>query len=199
MLAGARVEKDEYEKEHPSDFALWKAPTAGEPSGDTALGPGGPGWHIECSAMSMKYLGETFDIHTGGSDLVFPHHANEIAQSEGATGKPFVHYWMHCEHLMVEGKKMSKSLGNQYTLSDLIKKGYQPDVIRYVLASVPYRKQLNFTEDGLKQAAASIERLRNFRLRLKTDPLASGSNPEIEALIKAGVAGFEAGMDDDLN
>src|SRR5258708_10667946 len=140
IMAGARIEVDEYEKESPSDFALWKAPKAGEPSWDTALGPGRPGWHIECSAMSMKYLGETFDIHTGGTDLVFPHHANEIAQSEGATGKQFVRYWMHCEHLMVEGKKMSKSLGNQYTLRDLLEKGHTPDAIRYVLASVSYRK-----------------------------------------------------------
>jgi len=199
ILAGARVEVDEYEKEHPSDFALWKAPKPGEPSWDTALGPGRPGWHIECSAMSMKYLGETFDIHTGGTDLVFPHHANEIAQSEGATGKTFVRYWLHCEHLMVEGKKMSKSLGNQYTLGDLAKKGYRPDAIRYVLASVPYRKQLNFTEDGLKQAAASIERLRNFRLRLETDPLAEGENESIAVTIREAVAGFEQGMDDDLN
>ena len=149
--------------------------------------------------MSMKYLGDTFDIHTGGTDLVFPHHANEIAQSEGATGKPFVRYWLHCEHLMVEGKKMSKSLGNQYTLRDLDAKGHKPDAIRYVLASVPYRKQLNFTEDGLKQAAASIERLRNFKLRLETDPLPPGENEAIAASIRQAVAGFEQGMDDNLN
>ncbi len=199
ILTGARVEVDEYEKESPSDFALWKAPKPGEPSWDTALGPGRPGWHIECSAMSMKYLGETFDIHTGGTDLVFPHHANEIAQSEGATGKQFVRYWLHCEHLMVEGKKMSKSLGNQYVLGDLDAKGHRPDAIRYVLASVPYRKPLNFTEDGLKQAAASIDRLRNFRLRLQTDPLPEGENEGIAETIRNAIAGFEEGMDDDLN
>jgi cysteinyl-tRNA synthetase len=199
IKAGARVEVDEYEKEHPSDFALWKAPKEGEVSWDTPFGPGRPGWHIECSAMSMKYLGETLDIHTGGADLVFPHHANEIAQSEGATGKPFVRYWLHCEHLMVEGRKMSKSLGNQYTLRDLLAQGYQPDAIRYVLASVPYRKHLNFTFDGLHQASASLERLRNFRLRLQTDALAEGDNPQIAALLAAAVRSFEDAMDDNLN
>jgi cysteinyl-tRNA synthetase len=199
IRAGARVEVDEYEKEHPSDFALWKAPKPGEPSWETALGPGRPGWHIECSAMSMKYLGESFDIHTGGSDLVFPHHANEIAQAEGATGKPFVHFWLHCEHLMVEGKKMSKSLGNVYSLRDLQEKGYRTDAIRYIFASVPYRKQLNFTWDGMQQAAASLDRLRNFRLRLQTDPLPEGENETLAANIRNAVTGFEEGMDDDLN
>jgi len=198
-IAGARVEVDEYEKEHPSDFAVWKAAKQGEPSWDTAIGPGRPGWHIECSAMAMKYLGETFDIHTGGSDLVFPHHTNEIAQSEGASGKTFVRYWLHCEHLMVEGKKMSKSLGNFYTLRDLLAKGHAPDAIRYLLSSVPYRKQLNFTEEGLHQAVASLERLRNFRLRLQTDRLPQGDNDRLAEVIRKAVEGFEAALEDSLN
>ncbi len=129
---------------------------------------GRPGWHIECSVMAMKYLGETLDIHTGGVDLIFPHHENEIAQSEGLTGKPFVRYWLHSEHLSVDGQKMSKSLGNFYTLRDLVERGYAPEAVRYLLASVPYRKKLNFTFDGLNGAATSIERLRNYKLRLVT-------------------------------
>jgi cysteinyl-tRNA synthetase len=198
-IAGARVDVDEYEKEHPSDFAVWKTAKQGEPSWDTAIGAGRPGWHIECSAMAMKYLGESFDIHTGGSDLVFPHHTNEIAQSEGATGRTFVRYWLHCEHLMVEGKKMSKSLGNFYTLRDLLAKGYAPDAIRYLLAAVPYRKQLNFTEEGLHQAQASLERLRNFRLRLETDRLPEGENDRLAEVIGKAVEGFEAALEDSLN
>jgi cysteinyl-tRNA synthetase len=149
--------------------------------------------------MAMKYLGESFDIHTGGSDLVFPHHTNEIAQSEGATGRTFVRYWLHCEHLMVEGKKMSKSLGNFYTLRDLLAKGYAPDAIRYLLAAVPYRKQLNFTEEGLHQAQASLERLRNFRLRLETDRLPEGENDRLAEVIGKAVEGFEAALEDSLN
>ena len=152
-MAGARVDVDEYEKADARDFALWKAPKEGEPFWETAIGPGRPGWHIECSVMAIKYLGETLDIHAGGIDLVFPHHENEIAQSESLTGKPFSRFWLHAEFLMVEGQKMSKSLGNYYTLRDLLEKGYAPEAIRYLLASVPYRKQLNFTFDGLKSAA----------------------------------------------
>jgi cysteinyl-tRNA synthetase len=199
ILPGARVDVEEYEKEHPRDFALWKAAKEGEPFWDTPLGPGRPGWHIECSAMSMKYLGESFDIHTGGSDLVFPHHENEIAQSEGATGRPFVRFWLHCEHLIVDGKKMSKSLGNFYTLRDLLAQGHTPDSVRYLLASVPYRKQLNFTLDGLRQAASSIERLRNFRLRLRTEKLPEGQDPAAAELLARAAADFQAALGDDLN
>ncbi|MBN9663039.1 MAG: cysteine--tRNA ligase [Acidobacteria bacterium] len=198
-IAGARVEVDEYDKADARDFVLWKAQKPGEPAWQTSLGEGRPGWHIECSVMAMKYLGETIDIHTGGVDLVFPHHENEIAQSEAITGKRFVRYWLHAEHLMVEGQKMSKSLGNFYTLRDIIEKGYSPESIRYLLVSAHYRKQLNFTFDGLKGAAASLERLRNFELRLKNDRLAEGVNPEMEARTAAASAAFNKGLDDDLN
>src|SRR5499433_626745 len=168
-IAGARVDVDSYEKADARDFALWKAPKDGEPFWTTPVGSGRPGWHIECSAMAIKYLGATLDIHAGGIDLVFPHHENEIAQSESLTGKPFARFWLHAEFLLVEGQKMSKSLGNYYTLRDLLAKDYTPEAIRYLLASVPYRKQLNFTFDGLKAAALAIDRLRNFKLRLETD------------------------------
>ena len=176
MLDGARVDVDEYEKDSARDFALWKAPKPGEASWDTAIGPGRPGWHLECSVMSMEELGETFDLHAGGEDLIFPHHENEIAQSESLTGKPFAHFWFHARFLLVEGEKMSKSLGNFFTLRDLVLKGHKPSSIRYLLASVPYRNQLNFTFDGLKQAAVSVERLRNFRLRLSAGNFAQGAN-----------------------
>ena len=198
-IAGARVDVDSYDKADARDFALWKAPKEGEPFWETALGPGRPGWHIECSVMAIQYLGETLDIHLGGVDLVFPHHENEIAQSESLTGKPFSRFWMHAEFLMVEGQKMSKSLGNYYTLRDLIGKGHQPEVIRYLLLSVPHRKSLNFTIEGLKSAAIAIERLRNFQLRLKTDPFAPGSNPQIAERIEAATKQFRASLDDDLN
>src|SRR5436190_1469480 len=177
--AVARVDVDSYEKADARDFALWKAPKDGEPFWTTAIGPGRPGWHIECSVMAIKYLGETLDIHAGGVDLIFPHHENEIAQSESLTSKPFARFWLHAESLMVEGQKMSKSLGNFYTLRDLIAKGYSPEAIRYLLASVPYRKSLNFTIDGLKAAVIAIDRLRNFKLRLETDRFTEGANEAI--------------------
>ncbi len=158
-IKGARVDVDEYDKEEGADFALWKRAKEGEPSWDSPWGKGRPGWHIECSAMSMKYLGDTFDIHAGGEDLIFPHHENEIAQSEAATGKKFVNYWLHCKHLLVNGEKMSKSKGNFYTLRDLLAKGYDPMAIRYALLSVHYRQPLNFTLDGLKEASETIRRL----------------------------------------
>ncbi len=164
---GARVDSDRFDKEEVRDFALWKAPKPGEAFWETSIGSGRPGWHIECSVMSMKYLGESFDIHLGGEDLVFPHHENEIAQSEALTGKPFAHFWMHARFLLVEGEKMSKSLGNFYTLRDLVLMGHKPSSIRYLLTSGPYRKQLNFTFDGLKQAAQAVDRLRNFQRRLQ--------------------------------
>ena len=199
MQDGARVDVDEYDKDSARDFALWKAPKPGEASWDTPIGPGRPGWHLECSVMSMHELGETFDLHAGGEDLVFPHHENEIAQSESFTGKPFVHFWFHARFLLVEGEKMSKSLGNFFTLRDLVLKGHKPSSIRYLLASVPYRNQLNFTFDGLKQAAVSVERLRNFRLRLSAGNFAPGSNPEMQSLAAQSVERFTAALDDDLN
>src|SRR5437868_3298536 len=198
MEDGARVDVDEYEKDNARDFALWKSPKPGEAFWETSIGPGRPGWHIECSVMAMKYLGESFDIHLGGEDLIFPHHENEIAQSESLTGKPFAHFWVHVRFLLVEGEKMSKSLGNFYTLRDLILKSHKPSSIRYLLSSVPYRRQLNFTFDGLKQAAHSVERLRNFKLRLETGRFDDGSNPEIQALAKTTMAGMESALCDDL-
>ncbi len=201
-IAGAseRVDTDKYEKEDARDFALWKAPTKQEePAWETTIGRGRPGWHIECSAMSMKYLGETFDLHAGGIDLVFPHHENEIAQSEGATGKQFVRHWLHFEHLKVEGETMSKSKGNYYTFRDLTAKGFTPAGIRYFLLSVPCRKQLNFTFDALAGAEKTVASLRDFRARLdeaKTEP---GRDDELHAATEQALAEFEAGMDDDLN
>jgi cysteinyl-tRNA synthetase len=199
MADGARVDVDEYDKDNARDFALWKAPKPGEQSWDTEIGPGRPGWHIECSTMSMKYLGESFDIHLGGEDLVFPHHENEIAQSEALTGKEFAHVWVHSRFLLVEGEKMSKSLGNFYTLRDLVLMGHKPSSIRFLLASVPYRKQLNFTFDGLKQAAASVDRLRNFKLRLETGHWPAGANQAVAAMAALTVSAMRAAMDDDLN
>jgi cysteinyl-tRNA synthetase len=193
------VDNDRYEKESARDFALWKAPKPGEHFWETAIGPGRPGWHIECSAMAMKYLGETLDIHTGGIDLSFPHHENEIAQSEAATGKTFVRYWMHAEHLLVEGEKMSKSLGNFFTLRDLFAKGYKPSALRFALASVPYRKQLNFTFDGLQQATSSVERLRNFADRLAQGKFPAGSQKAITERVTQAAAEFDEGLSDDLN
>ncbi len=175
MQDGARVDVDEYEKDSARDFALWKAPKPGETYWESVIGPGRPGWHIECSVMSMEELGESFDLHAGGEDLIFPHHENEIAQSESMTGKLFARFWFHARFLLVEGEKMSKSLGNFYTLRDLVLKGHKPSSIRYLLASVPYRNQLNFTWDGLQQAAASVERLRNFRVASDHRPISRRS------------------------
>src|SRR6202044_2004545 len=199
IKAGAPVDNDRYEKDDARDFALWKAPKPGEHFWETKIGPGRPGWHIECSAMAMKYLGDTLDIHTGGVDLAFPHHENEIAQSEAATGKTFVRTWLHAEHLIIEGQKMSKSLGNFYTLRDLFARGHKPSTIRFLLLSVPYRRQLNFTEEGLVQARNSIERLRNFVTRLKTAQFPAGQNPENEKRIAQAEADFDAGLADDIN
>jgi cysteinyl-tRNA synthetase len=198
-LAGARVDVDEYEKADARDFALWKAPKEGEPAWQTPIGPGRPGWHIECSVMAIKYLGETLDLHAGGVDLVFPHHENEIAQSESLTGKPFARFWLHAEFLMVEGQKMSKSLGNYFTLRDVVAKGHSPEAIRYLLASVPYRKQLNFTFDGLKSAATAIDRLRNFKLRLESENYPEGLNEQLTARTAAAVEAFGNSLNDDLN
>jgi cysteinyl-tRNA synthetase len=201
-IAGAseRVDTDKYEKEDARDFALWKEPgSETEPAWDTEIGRGRPGWHIECSAMSMKYLGESFDIHAGGIDLVFPHHENEIAQSEGATGKQFVKYWIHFEHLKVEGETMSKSKGNYYTYRDIAAKGFSPAAIRYFLLSVPYNKQLNFTFDALAGAEKTVASLRDFRARLSEAKTEPGSNEELHEAAERALTEFEAGMDDDLN
>jgi cysteinyl-tRNA synthetase len=199
MLDGARVDVDEYDKDSARDFALWKGPKPGEASWNTPIGPGRPGWHLECSVMSMEELGESFDLHAGGEDLIFPHHENEIAQSESMTGKPFAHFWFHARFLLVEGEKMSKSLGNFFTLRDLVLKGHKPSSIRYLLTTVPYRNQLNFTFDGLKQAAVSVERLRNFRLRLTAGSFEPGSNPQMQALAADSMTRMRAALEDDLN
>jgi cysteinyl-tRNA synthetase len=197
-----RVDTDKYDKEDARDFALWKLVSEDEPTGwDAPFGRGRPGWHIECSAMAMKYLGETFDLHAGGMDLQFPHHENEIAQSEGATGKQFANYWVHSEFLKIDDVTMSKSKGNFFTFRDLTAQGYSPRAIRYLLLSVPYRKQLNFTFEGLQGAESTVERLRNFRQLVNESLDASGSrddSPVIEAVAKA-LRVFEASMDDDLN
>jgi cysteinyl-tRNA synthetase len=198
-LAGASVDTDKYDKDNARDFVLWKAKKEGEDFWETDIGPGRPGWHIECSAMSMKYLGETFDIHCGGVDLIFPHHENEIAQSECATGKPFVRYWVHPEFLIVEGEKMSKSLGNFFRLQDLLNKGHSPEAIRYLLLSVHYRKQLNFTMDGLRQAQSSIQRLEDFLLRAKEIASPEEPSPEFSAEVHSARGKFVDAMDADLN
>jgi cysteinyl-tRNA synthetase len=198
--ASGRVDTDKYDKENAQDFALWKFVDADEATGwDAPFGRGRPGWHIECSAMAMKYLGETFDIHAGGVDLKFPHHENEIAQSEGATNKIFAKYWLHSEHLKVEGETMSKSLGNFYTFRDLIEKGHSATAIRYLLLSVPYHKQLNFTFETLNGAENTIERLRDFRLRLEEANLSGGANDDLQGKTKKYLADFEEAMDDNLN
>jgi cysteinyl-tRNA synthetase len=201
LKAGARVKQDEYEKENAQDFALWKAwdETDGDVVWDSEFGRGRPGWHIECSAMSMKYLGESFDIHAGGVDLIFPHHENEIAQSEGATGKKFAKYWVHNEHLLVNGKKMSKSLGNFYTLRDLLGQGRNPKAIRYLLMATHYRQQLNFTIEGLESAENSVKRLLDFMSALKNIKSEKKPDEKVEGLIKDVEKNFEEAMDDDMN
>ena len=199
MADGARVDVDEYDKDNARDFALWKAPKPGEAQWDTEIGPGRPGWHIECSTMSMEYLGESFDIHLGGEDLIFPHHENEIAQSEAMTGKKFANFWVHSRFLLVEGEKMAKSAGNFFTVRDLILMGHKPSSIRFLLMSVPYRKQLNFTFDGLTQAANSVERLRNFKLRLESSQFPDGNNEKIAEIAQKTSDEMRAGLSDDLN
>jgi len=200
LKEGARVKQDSYEKDELKDFALWKSYDSedGNVFWETEIGKGRPGWHIECSAMSMKYLGNHFDIHGGGIDLVFPHHENEIAQSEAFSGKKFVNYWFHNEHLLVDGKKMSKSLGNFFTLRDLLQKGFNQKAIRYLLLSANYRIQLNFTEDAVKGAENAVRRLRDFIIKLneiKSDYYNKGIKKAIDKTKK----GFENAMDDDLN
>jgi cysteinyl-tRNA synthetase len=197
--AGSAVDDDEYSKENPRDFVLWKARREDEHYWDSPFGPGRPGWHLECSAMSMKYLGESFDIHCGGIDLVFPHHENEIAQSEASTGAPFVRHWVHGAHLIVEGQKMSKSLGNFFTLRDLLDRGCNPLALRYLLASVHYRKQLNFTFASVDQSRAAIQRVNDFLLRVREIPDAAAGDTQLGDRVEAAVRGFEEAMDNDLN
>jgi cysteinyl-tRNA synthetase len=199
MEDGARVDLDEYEKDSARDFALWKAAKPGETSWDTAIGRGRPGWHIECSAMAMEYLGESFDLHAGGEDLIFPHHENEIAQSESVTHKTFARHWMHVRFLLVDGRKMSKSEGNFFTLRDLLLKGYKASAIRLALISVPYRHQLNFTFDGLIEATNAVDRLRTFHQRLTQGSFAPGSNAALQAAAKAAQTDFLAALSNDLN
>jgi cysteinyl-tRNA synthetase len=200
MQAGARVAQDEYEKENVADFALWKAwdEKDGAVAWESPWGRGRPGWHIECSAMSMKYLGESFDIHTGGVDNMFPHHDDEIAQSEGATGKPFVRYWMHSAHLVVNGQKMSKSLGNFFTLRDLQAKGYSGRELRYVLLSAHYRQSLNFTLDACHAARAALARLDEFAARLRETAAREPAGGDLPAWAATARTRFEEAMDHDL-
>ncbi len=199
MEDGARVDVDEYEKDSARDFALWKAAKPGETSWETAIGRGRPGWHIECSAMAMEYLGESFDLHAGGEDLMFPHHENEIAQSETATHKQFARHWMHVRFLLVDGRKMSKSEGNFYTLRDLLLKGYKASAIRLALISVPYRHQFNFTFDGLTEATSAIERLRTFYGRLTTGSFATGENSALQEAAKKAQDEYREALANDLN
>jgi cysteinyl-tRNA synthetase len=194
-----RIDTDKYEKEDARDFALWKLVSDEHATGwDAPFGRGRPGWHIECSAMSMKYLGETFDIHAGGVDLQFPHHENEIAQSEGSTGKLFAKYWLHGEFLKIDNEKMAKSLGNDYTFRDIRERGFSPLAIRYLLLSVPYGKQLNFTFEGLKGAESAVERLQQFR-RLVRSSTVSESSGSVEEIAASALRAFEDALDDDLN
>ncbi len=197
--AGARVDVDEYEKDSASDFALWKAAKPGEHTWETAIGAGRPGWHIECSAMAMKYLGTTLDLHAGGEDLMFPHHENEIAQSESATHQTFARHWMHVRFLLVEGRKMSKSEGNFYTLRDLLLKGYKASAIRFLLLSVPYRHQLNFTFDGLAESTSAVERLRTFQGRIAGGSWPKGENIALQAATRDAEHAFTTAMANDLN
>ena len=201
IKAGARVDTDKYDKENARDFVLWKA-KEDEPDWahwDAPFGRGRPGWHLECSAMSMKYLGETFDLHCGGVDLIFPHHENEIAQSASATGKPFVRHWMHVTHLLVDNETMSKSKGNFYTIPDLLERGYRADAIRYLLGAAHYRKPLNFTWDGLHQAATSIDKVQGFVRRLDEVDRDGPVPPAVEEAIRKGREAFDKALEDDLN
>lgn len=199
LKAGARVDSDEYEKESVHDFALWKKAKEGEPFWDTELGAGRPGWHIECSAMSTRYLGPSIDIHCGGIDNIFPHHENEIAQSEAYYGQKFVNYWLHCHHLVVDGEKMSKSKGNFYTLRDLLARGLDPVDLRFFLLSTHYRKMLNFTFDSLEQARASRQRVLDFVYELEHRTFAPGSEPENQVLTEKVLTDFKESLADDLN
>jgi cysteinyl-tRNA synthetase len=199
LRPGERVDSDEYEKENVHDFALWKGKKEGEPFWETEIGEGRPGWHIECSAMSSKYLGDSFDIHCGGVDNIFPHHENEIAQSEASSGKKFVNYWLHCHHLIVDGEKMAKSKGNQYTLSAVLEQGFSPKAVRLLLLSTHYRKMLNFTFAGLRQIEHSIQRVKDFIHELNSRRFPDGINQNVTSLIDRSLKRFTGGLSDDLN
>jgi len=199
LKSGKRVDTDEYEKENLYDFALWKNKKEGEPYWETEIGKGRPGWHIECSAMSSKFLGQPFDIHCGGIDNIFPHHENEIAQSEAYSGKKFVNYWLHCHHLIVDGEKMSKSKGNFFTLRDLLAKKVNPNVLRFLLISTHYRKTLNFSFSFLKQTEESLHRIQDFFSELKNHPFDEGENKEVSKLIEETKKKFIDGLSSDLN
>jgi cysteinyl-tRNA synthetase len=199
LKTGVSVDSDEYDKENVRDFVLWKEKKEDEPYWKTKYGDGRPGWHIECSAMSMKYLGNHFDIHMGGVDNIFPHHENEIAQAECATGEKFVNFWIHCQHLIVNNQKMSKSLGNYYTLKDLIQKGYKPMGIRYLLLSTHYRKTLNFTFEGLERAIHSLNKINDFIFSLKGLKSIKGESEDISNIIKQNETRFRENMNNDLN
>ncbi|MBV8672365.1 MAG: cysteine--tRNA ligase [Acidobacteriaceae bacterium] len=196
---GARVDLDEYDKDSARDFALWKSPKDSEYHWQTDLGPGRPGWHIECSAMATEYLGDDFDLHAGGEDLMFPHHENEIAQSESASHKTFARHWFHVRFLLVDGRKMSKSEGNFYTLRDLLLKGYKASAIRMLLISVPYRQQLNFTFEGLAAETGAIDRLRTFYQRVRTAPTVPALNAELAAETARAGESFCQALANDLN
>jgi cysteinyl-tRNA synthetase len=199
LRVGERVEADEYGKDDVRDFALWKGPKDGEPSWDTALGRGRPGWHIECSAMSMRHLGESFDIHTGGVDLVFPHHEDEIAQSEAATGKPFVGTWLHCAHLRMGGEKMAKSTGNIARVAELLETGVSPRALRYALLAVHYRQGLDYSETALEAAGAALDRLDTLLAALDAYAEAGADDPTLPELIARTRSRFDVALDDDLN
>src|SRR6187455_335721 len=199
LHAGARVDVDEYSKDDARDFVLWKAAKPGEPSWEcNGAGPGRPGWHIECSAMALRLLGESIDIHAGGVDLIFPHHENEIAQAEGATKQTFSRFWVHVEHLFVENEKMSKSLGNVFTVPDIVAKGFRPSALRYLLLSSHYRKQLNFTWSGMEQAEESLRRVVDFLVRLD-GVTGQGKSEQIEAAAIKARDAFKAALEGDLN
>ncbi|MFZ2055727.1 MAG: cysteine--tRNA ligase [Candidatus Aminicenantales bacterium] len=199
LQPGGRVDLDEYEKESVHDFALWKAKKEGEPFWETEIGPGRPGWHIECSAMSSKYLGETFDIHCGGVDNIFPHHENEIAQSEAFTGKKFVNYWLHCHHLIRDGEKMSKSLGNTITIPEILKTKNNPAALRFLLLSTHYRKTLNFTFKALDQAETALNRINEFAGEVKYREFPGGETQTVGKLVREAEKKFRDGLSDDLN
>ena len=193
-----RLDSDEYERDDARDFVLWKASKEDEPSWESPWGAGRPGWHIECTAMSIEYLGETIDMHLGAVDLIFPHHENEIAQSEAYTGTEFVRYWVHPEHLIVEGEKMSKSKGNFFTLRDLLDEGYDPIAIRHLLLTAHYRRQLNFTMEGLEQSAQALKRLHDFADRMADVP-EDAAGEDLADEVAAALEKFDAALDDDLN